>query len=139
VELMDNAARFPRSPAITTVAVSSKEKDKPAERAVRLRRKWIEAWRELGDAGAVCRRFDISRQTLRKWLRRYEAVGEAGLREESRRPRRSPGAKVGQTEEDLILGLRRERRLGVKRLRVELSRLHDLHLSPATIQGTGSA
>jgi transposase InsO family protein len=33
----------------------------------------------------------------------------------------------------LILSLRRERRLGVKRLRVELIRLHDLHLSPATI------
>ena len=101
-------------------------------RAVRLRQTWIEAWRELGAAGAVCRRFGISRPKLRKWVRRHEAAGEAGLREESR-PRHSPGAKVGHTEENLILSLRRERRLGVKRLRVELIRLHDLHLSPATI------
>lgn len=123
-----------KSTATTTAMTgSSKEREKAAERAVRLRRKWIEAWHELGDAGAVCRRFGISRPTLRKWLGRYEAAGEAGLRDESRRPKRSPGTKVGPRQEEIILGLRRERRLGIKRLRVELIRLHDLHLSSATL------
>jgi transposase-like protein len=55
----------------------------PAERR---RLSWILADQTLGDAGAVCRRFGISRPTLRKWLRRYDAEGEAGLREHSRRP-----------------------------------------------------
>ena len=100
------------------MAGSSKEREKEVARAVRLRQKWIGAWRELGDAGAVCRRFGISRPTLRKWVRRHEAAGEAGLREESR-PRHSPGAKVGHTEENLILSLRRERRHGRLRCRVE--------------------
>ena len=36
-------------------------------------------------------------------------------------------------EEEMILNMRRQRRLGVKRLRNELRRLHDLALSPATI------
>ena len=40
------------------------------------------------------------------------------------------------TEEALILELRRTRRLGIKRLRHELHRLHGLQLSPATIYKT---
>ena len=41
-------------------------------RAQRQRLGWIMAYRALGDAGAVCRRFGVSRPTLRMWLRRYE-------------------------------------------------------------------
>ena len=93
----------------------------------------LDPYRVLGDAGAVCRRFGVSRPTLRKWLRRYGREGEAGLRARSRRPHHSPALKVGDTQQALILRLRRERRLGVKRLRNELQRLHDLRLSAATI------
>jgi len=98
-------------------------------RAQRRRLGWVMAYRALGDAGAVCRRFGVSRPTLRMWLRRYEQ----GLRARSRRPHRSPALKVGRTQEALILCLRQERRLGVKRLRNELQRLHELRLSAATI------
>jgi transposase-like protein len=59
----------------------------PAERR---RLGWITAYQALGDAGAVCRRFGVSRLTLRQWLRRYEAAGEVGLRAHSRRPHHSP-------------------------------------------------
>ena len=82
---------------------SSNERKGAAERAVRLRLKWVAAYREVGDAGAVCRRFGISRPTLRKWLRRFDAQGEAGLEELSRRPRTSPARKVGPVEEERIL------------------------------------
>jgi transposase InsO family protein len=112
--------------------LSNRQKD-AADRAVRLRLKWITAHQELGDAGAVCRRFGISRPTLRKWLRRYNADGEAGLTELSRRPHSSPARKVGKAEDDLIVRLRRERRLGVKRLRIELDRLHGLRLAVSTL------
>ena len=94
------------------------------------RRDWITAYRALGDAGAVCRRrFGVSRPTLRKWLRRNEREGEAGLHARSCRPHDSPALKVGETQQALILCLRQERRLGVKRLRNELQRLHELRLS----------
>ncbi len=56
-----------------------------------------------------------------------------GLRARSRRPIHSPALKVGKAQEVLILDLRRERRLGVRRLRNELQRLHDVRLSAATI------
>jgi transposase-like protein len=47
---------------------------------------WVELYAKTGDAGLVCRRCGISRPTLRKWWRRYQVDGEAGLVEHSRRP-----------------------------------------------------
>jgi transposase InsO family protein len=94
---------------------------------------WIRLYEEIGDAGVVCRRCGISRPTLRKWWRRYQAEGSAGLEERSRRPHVSPGRKVLEPEEGLILRLRRERKLGLKRLRIELIRNHDLKLSLDTL------
>jgi transposase InsO family protein len=94
---------------------------------------WIRLYEEIGDAGVVCRRCGISRPTLRKWWRRYRAEGSAGLEGRSRRPHVSPGRKVLEREEGLILQLRRERKLGLKRLRIELIRNHDLQLSLDTL------
>lgn len=103
------------------------------DRAEARRLSWIRTYLAVRDAGAVCRRFGVSRPTLRKWLHRYEEEGEAGLREHSRCPHHSPNYKVGGAQEALILELRREQRLGTKRLRNELQRLHGLRLSAATI------
>jgi len=55
---------------------------------------WVELYAQTGDAGLVCRRCGISRPTLRKWWRRYQAAGLAGLVEQSRRPRRLAAQKV---------------------------------------------
>src|SRR5262245_53727063 len=99
----------------------------------RQRLTWVQLFQETEDAGFVCRRCGISRPTLRKWVRRHAAANFAGLLSHSRRPHRSQRQKVGRREEQLILALRRERRLGIKRLRNELIRLHNLHLSLATI------
>jgi transposase-like protein len=84
----------------------------PAARLV-----WVRMYERTGDAGLTCRRCGISRPTLRKWWHRYRAVGAAGLEDRSRRPLRSPGRRVNAEQEHCILEMRRERRLGVKRLR----------------------
>src|SRR3712207_1045793 len=99
----------------------------------RTRLGWIRLYEQVGDAGIVRRRCGISRPTLRKWWRRYRAEGEAGLGDRSRRPHGSPSRKVFAEQEALILGLRRERRLGIKRLRSELARRHGLRLALDTI------
>src|SRR3954471_12870772 len=99
----------------------------------RTRLGWVRLYEEIGDAGVVCRRCGISRPTLRKWWRRYRAQGTAGLEERSRRTHVSPGRRVLEPEEGLILRLRRERELGLKRLRIELIRGHDLRLSLDTL------
>jgi len=94
---------------------------------------WVELYARTGDAGLVCRRCGISRPTLRKWWRRYQGEGEAGLVDKSRRPHRLAAQKVFADQEKLILALRRERRLGIKQLRNELIRQHNLALSLDTI------
>lgn len=95
---------------------------------------WIRLYERTGNAGAVCRRFQISRPTLRKWWRRYLASGVAGLEEASRVPASSPNRKVFAREEALILDLRRRLGLGLHRLRETLRRSHDLDLSADTIR-----
>lgn len=94
---------------------------------------WVQLYERTGDAGLTCRRCGISRPTLRKWWRRYRAEGVDGLADRSRRPRTSPQRKIFEAQEQLIISLRSGRRLGIKRLRNELHRLHGLHLSVDTI------
>jgi transposase InsO family protein len=86
-----------------------------------------------GDAGLVCRRCGVSRPTLRKWWRRYQDQGLAGLLSRSRRPGSSPACKVFAEQENWILTLRTRRKLGARRIQSELRRLHGFHLGLATI------
>jgi transposase-like protein len=44
------------------------------------------AGQEGANMSALCRQYGIDRKTGRKWLLRYQAEGEAGLQERSRRP-----------------------------------------------------
>jgi transposase InsO family protein len=99
----------------------------------RTRLGWIRLYEEVSNAGVVCRRCGIARPTLRKWWRRYQVEGVAGLEARSHRPHHSPGRKVFAEEEELILRLRRERQLGIKMLRNELARRHGLKLALDTI------
>ena len=96
------------------------------------RYRWVTLYRKVNDAGLVCRRCGISMPTLRKWTRRFEQAGIAGLKERSRKPKKSPMKKVTSRVERLILKLRK-RRLGARRIQNELIRQHDIHLSFATI------
>ena len=100
---------------------------------LKARLSWVELYARTGDAGLVCRRCGISRPTLRKWWRRFQSEGEAGLIEKSRRPHRFAAQKVFAEQEAIILALRRERRLGVKQLRNELIRQHQIVLSLDTL------
>jgi transposase InsO family protein len=93
---------------------------------------WVQLFQTTNDAGLVCRRCGISRPTLRKWIRRFEKLGIAGLQSQSKRPNSSPAKKVSQLEEQWILDLRK-RRLGTRRLQTELERLHNCSLSRPTI------
>jgi len=99
---------------------------------IRRRLKWVMLLSEHGDAGRICRRCGISRPTLRKWARRYGALGEAGLVSLSRRPHHSPNRKVTDTDRTTILALRRQGN-GARRIQSEL-RLHaEREFSLATI------
>ena len=102
------------------------------DREIARRLRWICMLQEKGNAGLVCRRCSVSRPTLRKWAKRYEIEGEAGLLSISRRPHRSPNSKLTDRDRSTILRLRREGN-GARRIQTEV-RLFELpEFSLATI------
>lgn len=64
---------------------------------------------------AVAAQMGCSRQTVDKWVSRYEAEGRAGLEDRSSRPLRSP-TRTAERVEQKICRLRRSKRLGPARL-----------------------
>lgn len=100
---------------------------------IKQRLKWIELYEETNNAGLVCRRCGISRPTLRKWYKRYKEKGLDGLQDVSRRPHSSPNTKIDNRIEDWILKLRKDRKLGARRIQNELLREHNFQLSLASI------
>jgi transposase InsO family protein len=98
-----------------------------------MRLRWIKLYEKTGNAGLTCLRCGISRPTLRKWWKRYQAKGLEGLKAISRRPRSSPKQKVFVQEEERILSLRSECKMGARRIKNELYRNHSTHLGLATI------
>ena len=47
---------------------------------------WVHMYEQTGDVGLTCRRFGMSRPTLRKWWRRYQAEGIGHSRSERSQP-----------------------------------------------------
>lgn len=100
---------------------------------IRARLEWVKLYLATQDAGYVCRHCGISRPTLRKWLKRYQAQGIPGLSALSKRPINSPNKKLDTQLTAKILELRNERNIGARRIQLELFREHNTHLSLASI------
>ena len=65
----------------------------------------------------LCKQFRISRKTFYKWLKRYNKEGSDGLKNQSRRPHRSP-TKTKASIEARVLSVRAEKRSwGARKLR----------------------
>ena len=77
-------------------------------------------------AGQVAEQLGISRETVRKWLRRHEQGGDAALADRSSRPQRMP-ARTPKRVEERVLSARRRRRRGAVVLAAELG------LNPSTV------
>ena len=95
---------------------------------------WMMAYRETGNAQAVCNRFGISRKTFYKWLKRYQASkgDTTSLCDRSRRPHHFPRA----TRPEYVQLLRRARQetgFGQRRLRAYLEETYSVSLSERTI------
>ena len=85
-----------------------------------------------GNVAATCRYYGISRQTFYKWLRRYEELGEEGLRDRSSRPQHvSPPDQRRDRRQDHLppsaLPLRSAEDLDVPR------RYHEVIVSPSGV------
>lgn len=64
--------------------------------------------------------YQVSRQTIHKWIKRYKEHGVDGLVELSRRPHNSPN-RITKTNLELVLNIREEHRAwGGRKLRQKL-------------------
>jgi transposase InsO family protein len=71
----------------------------------------------------LCRRFEISRKTGNKWLKRFHELGLEGLEDRSRRPKCSP-KRIDQAIESEVLKLRKAHPAwGGRKLRARLQAL----------------
>lgn len=61
---------------------------------IKQRLKFIKLYEDKQDAGYVCRRYGISRSTLRKWYKRYIDLGLKSLENKSKKPKSSPNIKL---------------------------------------------
>jgi len=95
---------------------------------------WVTLFRQTGDAGLTCRRCGISRPTLRKWVRRFEASGLDGLVARSSRPLSSPRRKVDEKLRAQVLDLRSKRNIGARRIQIELGLTKETWISRTLIQ-----
>jgi len=92
----------------------------------------VRAIQERESFTALCREFDISRQTGYRWVRRYREVGSfSRLHERSRRPRNSPN-RTSDVVERRVIELRLLYGWGAKKLHVLLAG-EGLELSIRTI------
>ena len=81
----------------------------------------------IKDAARV---FKAERNTVRKWLRRYELYGYDGLEDLSRRPKHSPGATSSETRKELVKLKKKYKRMGAEQIKV----VEDIPLSPRTMR-----
>ncbi len=78
----------------------------PESRGLLVQRVLAQAW----SMDQACAAAGVSRQTGRKWVKRFAAEGDAGLIDRSSRPFRSPH-KLPEDREQLLIDLRRKHRL----------------------------
>ena len=100
---------------------------------IKARLGWIKLYLEKQDFGYVCRHCGISRTTLRKWYRRYNATGIEGLSDISKKPHNSSNKKLREQLIEKILTLRNERNIGARRIQLELFIQEGTRLSLASI------
>jgi transposase InsO family protein len=107
--------------------------EREQERHVRHRLAMIRHADEVsGNVALTCRYYGISRQAFYKWRRRYEELGEEGLRDRSSRPHVSPNTTRAEVVGKIIY-LRRSYHFGPHKIAMYLKRYHDLTISPSGV------
>ena len=99
---------------------------------VQARKLLIETYEQTQSISETARRWRTSRQVVRKWVRRYAALGEAGLHDRSRRPRTCPQQTEPEIEQ-MVREAREATRYGRERLAFYLQK-EGLDISPHTIR-----
>lgn len=65
----------------------------------------------------LCRRYNVSPPTAYKWLERYEKMGDAGLKDQSRKPVNSPNRSIGKVETKILKAREKHPKWGARKLK----------------------
>jgi transposase InsO family protein len=82
----------------------------------------LEAARSGETVSAICKRFEISRETYYVYLRRYRSEGIEGLEPRSRQPLNQPQRMPAEVEERICKMRKDHPKWGARRIRAELRR-----------------
>lgn len=99
----------------------------------RVRLKWMDAFRECGNAAQVCRHFSIPLRTFWRWKRRYDPWDLKSLEDRSRKPKRSPRKTPWDAERTVLELKRAHPRWGASKLALLLRRRGGERLSTMTV------
>lgn len=99
------------SPCPYAIAMAGKQKESRFDLRLRLVR-----WAQREGIREAARAFGCSRNTVRKWLRRYQAGGAGALVEESRAPKRIPH-KTSKRQERKVVAARKRLPFGAAQLK----------------------
>lgn len=107
--------------------------DREQQRKIRHRLAVLRHAEEVtGNVSATCRYYGISRQCFYKWLRRYEELGEEGLRDGSSKPLHSPNETPTEIVGKIVY-LRRYYHFGPSKISMYLQRYHDVAISSSGV------
>ncbi len=85
----------------------------------------IKDWEsEYFTISALSQKYEISRPTVYKWLKRYKNFGFEGLKEQSRAPRNSPNRTSKKILNLVIAEKLKNRKRGPRKVRAQLKRKH---------------
>ena len=99
---------------------------------IEARKLLVETYQRTGSISETARIWGTSRQVVRKWVRRYEAEGPAGLADRSRRPHNSPQQTPPEIEQRVMEAWHRTN-YGRRRLAHYLA-TQGMEISPHTIR-----
>ncbi|WP_058462911.1 IS481 family transposase, partial [Legionella adelaidensis] len=91
------------------------------------------ASQEGANIAELCRRYEVSRKTGYKWLKRYNEQGFSALNDHSKRPKRSP-LRTGNQFVNEIIKVRNEHPYwGARKIKVILEREKNISIASSTI------
>ncbi len=97
------------------------------------RKRLIQTYQQTGSVRGTARRWHTLPQVVRRWLRCFQAQGQAGLKDRSRRPHCCPSQTPAEIEGQVIQA-RQATGYGPRRLARYLADTQGLRLSPHTIR-----
>lgn len=101
----------------------------------KIREKMVQRYYQLNEnASKTAREYKTRRQTVKKWVERYEREGMGGLKDKSKAPKEIPG-KTPIEVEDMIEKIVKDKKysIGQDRVQIELEDEKGIHLSTSTI------